>query len=88
MKEIAFGLALITAAGVVFAAVLYILFHRPVKGSRNLRSHYTKAGKPKVAYRFAIRANFQTIKELVTHLEWMPAYKCPLCKSYHLGHKR
>lgn len=76
-------------AFLVTAAGGYILFHEPKIGKPSCRSHFNKCGKPKIGYISPERANFQTIKDFVMRKEhsWMPAYVCPSCGKFHVGHK-
>lgn len=79
--------ALAAAAGVCGGG--YIIFRNPEIGEDSWRSHFTKEGFRKVAYNTAERANIQTLKDFLFRKghPWMPAYVCPICGKFHIGHK-
>lgn len=78
-----------TAAALAISAGGYILLHDPKMGKDCWRAHFNKCGKPKIGYLSPERANFQTIKDFVIRKghAWMPAYVCPICGKFHVGHK-
>ncbi len=84
------GKAMAVTAGIIaVGGTLYTFGYKPKMGKLSFRSHFTKYGKPKIGYKSSARANFQTIKDFVIRKghAWMPAYVCPFCGDYHIGHK-
>lgn len=76
----------------IFLAALaggYVLLRKPNMGKPSWRSHFNKSGKPKIGYNSPELANLQTIKDFVMRKShsWMPAYVCPTCGKFHIGHK-
>lgn len=76
----------IAAGAAVIAGTLYVVAYPPRQGKNSPRSIYRADGVPKKAFDSRIRANLQSLIQLVRHGELCLPYK--IGDKYYTGHNR